>query len=64
MTRFLRKGLVTQMIAITPYEAVGGIRFGMSQDEVMSTLGSPKAATKDRRGNIVLRYIGQNADCA
>jgi hypothetical protein len=48
------------VIAITPYEAVGDVRFGMSRDQVIAALGSPKMTTRDRGGNVLLVYGTQD----
>lgn len=44
------------MISVEPYEAVGPLGFGTAKDDVVAILGQPKATTRDRRGNDVLRY--------
>lgn len=45
---------------IAPYEAVGPLHFGMSQDEVVASIGSPNRHSKNRTGNPVLWYNGLN----
>lgn len=43
-------------LKIVPYEAVGPMRFGMNQDEVMEAMGSPQRVTRNRNGNAVLWF--------
>lgn len=48
-------------LTIEPYEAVGPLRFGMSQDEVVAAMGNPQRVTKNRSGNAVLWFGEVNA---
>lgn len=48
-------------LIVEPYEAVGPLRFGMSQDEVVAAMGSPQRITKNRSGNAVLWFGEVNA---
>lgn len=48
-------------LTIKPYEAIGPLRFGMSQHEVMAAMGRPQRVTKSRSGNPVLWFDEVNA---
>lgn len=43
---------------LEPYTAVGPVKFGMSLGRVRNLLGEPSILTKNRRGDLVLRYAG------
>lgn len=43
-------------IVIEPYEAIGLLHFGMSQDDVVASMGEPQRLTKTRDGNPILWY--------
>ena len=43
-------------IIIEPYEAIGPMHFGMSQDEVVAAMGNPQRITESRGGNPILWY--------
>lgn len=44
-----------------PYEAIGPLRFGMTQDEVVAAMGSPQRITKNHLGTPELWYNDLNA---
>ena len=45
-------------LEIEPYVSVGSARFGMMEDDVLSTFGEPKRKWQDRRGAAVLQFEG------
>ena len=52
------------MIEIHPYESVGPVAFGVSADRVLEAFGEPAATSKDRRGNLVMRFQGLSVTIA
>lgn len=46
------------MMILKPHKAAGSIAFGMNLQEVQETLGEPKLAVKNRRGEAILHYDG------
>ena len=48
-------------IIVEPYKGVGPLRFGMNQEEVVSTFGTPEQKTQNHVGNTVLWYQELNA---
>ena len=45
-----------EMIIIKPYNGAGSIAFGMNVEEVTALIGNPNSSTKNRRGEVILRY--------
>ncbi len=52
------------MFVIEPYVSAGPLKFGMSYDDVKSSLGEPKSLEKNRLGDTVARYDGFGATIA
>ncbi|HEY9219421.1 MAG TPA: hypothetical protein VIO94_15340 [Phenylobacterium sp.] len=48
-------------LVIAPYNGVGPLTFGMSQEEVVEAMGPPQRITKARSGNPILWYDDLNA---
>lgn len=48
-------------LTIEPYEAIGLLRFGMNESDIVASMGDPHRVTKNHMGNSELWYGHMNA---